>query len=281
MKLYCLADSSKYLWDFWLYTGEESERRHKPDEIVMDFVSNVERLQSRKTHVMVVDSYYGSLKLAEWLHAAQWGALLSCKADRPAFLFLSYLHKEMKKEDVYGIDNKNFSAISYYNKAKVNLITNLFDAFPFVKNQFDQNIPKGIYEYRQYLGNVDHFDRWLHLYLQHHRNIKWTQALLNGLLKMAVNNTLIICIEKSLALELKTVTLEVINHLAGKHTTRKQFRSSKLKRTSGGEHFPEEVGRGSCIHCFIEKNIRSSTRFKCTTCKKYLHPKCWINYHSK
>lgn len=280
LKFYCLADNARYLWDFWLYTGEESERRHKPDEIVMDFVANVERLQNRSTHIMITDSYYGSLKLIEWLHAAKWGALISCKADRPSFLFSSCFHKNIKKKDVVGADNKKFSAITYFDKAKVNIITNLFDGFPLVRNRHNQLIPRAIQEYRSLLGSVDQFDRWLHQYLPQHRNIKWTQALLCGLLKMTINNTLIISMQKSISFDLKEVTLKVIDHLAGNYTTKKQFRSNKWKKAGlHKHHYPIEVEKkGHCAYCQAQKRD-SSTKFKCTGCNIYLHPKCWINFH--
>lgn len=128
IKIFCLADHSKYLWDFWLYQGKKSERSTKPTDIVMDFVEKVEQHEGHRAHIMVVDSYYGSLKLGEALNNKLWGALISCKADRPAMLFTNNLHEGLTKGTAHAINNYQFSAISYYDRAKLNLITNLFVA---------------------------------------------------------------------------------------------------------------------------------------------------------
>jgi hypothetical protein len=142
--------------------------------------------------------------LAEKLDAKNWGVLASCKADRPSMLFSLHLHDQLTKGTCKEINNSRFSAISYYDKAKVNLITNLFVGNKIIRNQNgNKSLPKAIYFYRKWLGGVDHFDHWLHLYLQYHRNIKWTQALLNGLIKMAINNTHIIASSLGLTKSLK------------------------------------------------------------------------------
>lgn len=280
LKIYCLADYSRYLWDFWLFEGDESERDSKPDEIVKGFVNSVISKQDRKTHIMVTDSYYSSLHLAEWLHAAKWGALLSCKADRPSFLFSWSFHPGIEKYDVVSLRNRNFSALTYFDKAKVNIITNLFEGEEFVKDSNDRILPRAIYQYRQWLGNIDHFDRWIHLYLQKHRNIKWTQALLCALLKMAVNNTLIIASEKNINHSIREVTLAVIDHLAQDYSLRKQRRSTEARRVSGNDHFPELTQQNRrCVYCYLN-GVESKTTYQCTSCKQYIHPKCWILYHS-
>ena len=45
LKMFFLADSNFYVWDFWLYKGVESERSGKPMNIVLDFISNAIRQQ--------------------------------------------------------------------------------------------------------------------------------------------------------------------------------------------------------------------------------------------
>lgn len=277
LKMYCLADSNFYVWDFWLYQGNESERSGKPMNIVLDFATNAIKEQ-HKPHFIVADSYYGSLKLAEELHSRQFGFLLSCKSDRPAYLFSKFLHEDLKKGGYNFTNNAHFSAITYFDKAKVNLISNLFLTHKEASNSTQsKSLPMGLYWYRRWLGGVDHFDRWFHLYLQPHRNIKWTQALLTGLFKIAVGNTNIIAINLGHETTLKETTVEIIKHLSKNTTLRKEQGSVGVKK--GFQHFPQLIeDKKSCIMC-LKNGLKSSTTYICKVCKVFLHPKCFESYH--
>jgi len=245
--------------------------------IVLDFISNAIR-QQHKPHFVVADSYYGSLKLAEKLHEMKLGCLFSCKSDRPANLFSKLLHDDLKKGDFNYTNNKQFSAMTYFDKAKVNLITNLFLTNKIAQNSTgSKSMPLGLYWYRRWLGGVDHFDRWLHLYLQQHRNIKWTQALLPALLKIAVGNTNIIANNFEFDTTLKGTTIEIIKHLAKNTTFRKEKGANGVKR--GFEHFPQLIdGKKLCVSC-LKNGSKSSTTYICKVCQVSLHPKCFESYH--
>ena len=158
----------------------------------------------------------------------------------------------MDKGEWTYINNSNFSATTYSDKHKVNLLTNIFDGSKKVRvtNQ-NRDMPASIYWYRQWLGPIDHFDRLLHLYLWSHRNIKWTQALLSGVLKIAVNNTNIIAQQLNLTSNLRETELALIDHLAGDYSVRNT--SSQVpfmvKKTGWG-HFPERAFASSrCVYC--------------------------------
>ena len=280
LKFYGLTDFNFYLWDFWLYEGSESERSGKPTDIVMDFATNVTKIQ-HKPHIIVADSYYGSLNLAQQLHNMKLGCLFSCRADKPTDLFTGYLHNGLTKGNFNHINNRTFSAITYYDKAKVNLLTNVFLGNRMIYDSTKQkSLPISLYWYRKWLGGLDHFDRWLHLYLKPHRNIKWTQALLPALLKIAVGNTNIIANRMELSENLKDTTLQLIQHLTSNHTLRTNENRPiyQIKKTGWG-HFPEEISKKRpCAHCLSLK-VKSSTTFKCQICDVALHPKCFKNYH--
>lgn len=232
---------------------------------------------------MIVDSYYGSFQLVKELHLKNWGILASCKSDRPSFLFSNHLHKNLEKGSFNEINNKHFSALTYYDKAKVNLITNLFVASKIIKSRIgDKTLPKGIYFYRKWLGGVDHFDRWLHLYLQHHRNIKWTQALLDGMLKMAVNNTHIIASNFGLTNDLRETTLSIVDHLSGNHSLKLASPTATSKEINCDTmHWPERLEEATrCVYCKQHKKD-SKTTFKCSQCDVPLHIECMKLYHSQ
>jgi uncharacterized protein YihD (DUF1040 family) len=277
LKMFCLADSNFYIWDFWLYKGDESERSTKPMDIVLDFVLNATKTQHKPFYV-VADSYYGSLKLAEILHEKKIGCLFSCKSDRPANLFSKFLHNNLEKGSFNYTNNRDFSAMTYFDKAKVNLITNLFLCNKIAQNSTQKkSMPVGLYWYRRWLGGVDHFDRWLHLYLTSHRNIKWTQALLSALLKIAVGNTNIIANNSGFDTNLKNSTIEIIKYLAKDTTFRKERGANGVRK--GFEHFPMKMDKAKlCVEC-NKKGSRSNTKYICKVCEIPLHAECFESFH--
>jgi hypothetical protein len=148
-------------------------------------------------------------------------------------------------------------------------------------NNNSKQLPAGIYWYRKWLGGLDHFDRWIHLYLHHHRSLKWTQVLLTTLLKIAVNNTNIIAINLGFQTDLKETTLAIVDWLRNSHSVRKDsHRPLHQRKKVGWGHFPSAAEKSSdCVHC-QSKERRSKTKFICLLCLVHLHPKCWVEYHS-
>lgn len=282
MKIYALTDSTYYLYDFWLYEGDESERVHKPQQIVLDFVNVAQSKNAGTPFVLVADSYYGSLSLAEALHQLKVGCLLSCRANMPSFLWGNYLHIDLKKGEWHSINNKYFSALTVYDRAKINLVTNLFISDrPIYNHDHSMKLPWSLYYYRKWLGSVDHFDRQLHLYLYPHRNIKWHQALLPALLKMAVNNTWVIRRQSDANITLKEVTVAIINHLSGTHTLRNYVnRPVSLLRYDGYGHWSNRTKKGKCAYCKSQGTL-SNTPYQCGKCNVRLHPDCMEDYHTK
>lgn len=277
-----MADSEYYLYDFWLYEGEESERVHKPQQIVLDFVDNVQALNPGMPFIVAADSYYGSLSLAEALHNRKVGCLLSCRANMPSFLFSGWLHTNLPKRHWNCVDNKYFSVISINDKAKINLVTNLWQADKIIYNHDrTQKLPWALYYYRKWLGSVDHFDRQLHLYLYPHRNIKWHQALLPALLKIVVNNTWIVARQDNPDLTLKEVIQTIISHLSGDYTV-KGFsnRPSSFLRYDGLNHRSKPALANKCAHCRSQGKL-SNTTYQCGKCGVRLHPDCMEDYHTK
>lgn len=257
-------------------------RSNQPTKIVLDFVDSILISFPGRPFIVVADSYYSSLELAKKLTDRKLPCLLSCRSDRPSYLFSDYLHKKLVKGDVHYIYNSQYSAISYYDKAKVNILTNYFRADQLVYNSSQsKQLPLGIYRYREFLGPVDHFDRQLHLYYPRTRNIKWTQALLRGLLKIAVNNTYIIAKEMNLCTSLKETELDIIDHLSGTHTMRQDSnRPTYQQRTTGFGHFPVKNPKAApCAEC-KKGNKKSNTVYLCAICKVHLHAECFAGYHS-
>lgn len=114
----------------------------------MDFISPLLKKYPQRPYIIIADSYYSSLELAEKLHKLKLGVLLSCRGDRPNWLFSNYLHTNLEKKNWNYVCNSKFSAITYYDKAKVNLITNLFKGDKLISNSDDtKRLPLSIYWY--------------------------------------------------------------------------------------------------------------------------------------
>lgn len=275
-----MADINTYVMDFWYYAGEESTRSNKPTDIVLNFVDCLLDLHPKRPYIIVADSYYSSLSLAEELHKRKLGLLLSCRADKPSFLFTKHLHKGIKKGEVQYASNSHFSAITYYDKAKLNLLTNLFHGHKMIANTSGKKqLATAVYWYRKWLGPLDRMDRQLHLYLPQHRNIKWTQALFRGLLKMCLNNVNVLVKQHHPSANLLETELILIKFLAKDHTLRNDEACPTY--IAGWKHWPIRGDKsGDCVQCrAIGK--RSHTPYICKTCKIHLHPDCFNSYHVK
>jgi hypothetical protein len=118
------------------------------------------------------------------------------------------------------------------------------------------------------------------IYFPTTRNIKWTQALLRGLLKIAVNDTNIIAQELQLSSCLRDTELEIIDHLAGNHTWRSDnSRPVHKVKTTGHGHFPiKATKKGRCEVC-KKHGKDSSTTYLCAICQVHLHPEHMTEYH--
>lgn len=277
-----MADEEYYLYDFWLFEGNESERSHLPHEIVMGFVDRIQAKSSGLPYIIVADSYYSSLDLAIQLYQRKLGCLLSCRADRPSALWSKYIHKGLQKGQWTRAECRDFSAVSYYDKAKVNLLTNLFlGCKPIQNSNQTKQLPQALYYYRKWLGSVDHFDRQLHSYFIQHRNYKWTSSLLAALLKMAVNNTWIIRRHFNPSITLKETMSEIVEHLTGNHSVRgDNNRPLSLMTYDRLNHWTEPASKNDCVYC-LSQNKQSKTTYQCSKCHVHLHPLCMQLYHTK
>ena len=98
---------------------------------------------------------------------------------------------------------------------------------------------------------------------------------------MAINNTWIVARYFNNSLTLKEVMVEVINHLTGTNTLRKEEnRSLIFQRYDGIDHWSESTKKSRCSWCQSQK-INSNTTYKCSKCNVHLHSTCMKNYHTK
>ena len=189
----------------------------------------------------------------------------------------------LKKGEYKEIHNGHFSALTYYDKSKVNLLTNLMVADKLVSSdKSNKSIPIALYYYRLWLGSVDQHDRQVHQYWPHHKNLKWHSAFLMAILKIAISNTWIIYnyLHKSdKPFSIKDITSTIIKHLSGITTLRgDDNKPSELLKRDQINHWPESAKKNNCVQC-LKVGKKSSTSYQCTKCNVHLHPLCFQKYH--
>jgi len=99
MKIYAMADMSGYIYGLWVYKGsKDAIHSAKPRDVVLDYVKI---FSLDDNHIFIVDSYYGSLKLAVALSELGYKFIMTCRGDRPTTLFKDYLQKGLHKGKNY------------------------------------------------------------------------------------------------------------------------------------------------------------------------------------
>ena len=154
IKMYGLADQYGFLWSFWIYQGPDGENT-KPFFIVKNFMQQL----SSKNHIIIADSFYGSLGLAQELNENGYKFVFSCKSDRPSALFSRKLHLGLKKGSwKYGVWKNEIFALSFWDSAKCNFLSNVYGAGNSIR-------PKIVEIYNKFKGGMDVADGYWNRYL--------------------------------------------------------------------------------------------------------------------
>jgi hypothetical protein len=75
-------------------------------------VGLVDTIPHERNYVIVADSFYGSLELAEALHAKGWAFILACRGDRPTPLFNGKLALGLKRGEWRHLTNEEQSILA-------------------------------------------------------------------------------------------------------------------------------------------------------------------------
>ena len=268
IKYYALCDEKGYTWWFWTYQGIQ------PSTSLL-----VSKFTSMLPHVgykVYVDSYYGSYGLARKLSKQGHRFTLACQANRPAWLFSGYLMQGLKRGEWKSIYNpsKDMTALSFYDNGKCNFISNIFSGEGIITTSKGKIIPKIVSDYRQSYGFVDRSDSFHLKYLFPHRRRKRTMAQFLSYLKMSVVNAWILYQSRT-----------------GEKLRQKDFLRRLIDQISPEtpDHHPNRdlhlIVRGdkrtSCSYCWAKYQKASSTVYQCMTCKNYLHPDCFFDFHNQ
>jgi hypothetical protein len=84
LKWYLLADYDTYIFDGWLYQGQEQEGGQAMATLVGDFAHV---LKEEWKHRIACDCLFSGLATAKRLHQEKQYFILCCRADRPSALW--------------------------------------------------------------------------------------------------------------------------------------------------------------------------------------------------
>lgn len=228
----------------------------------------VQNIAHPDRHVIVADSYYGNLDVAEELHSKDFRFLLACQNNRPAFLFSDWLVKITPKGSTTYCSNGHLLALTFHDRKPFSLITNCIRGNVSASQQ--QNLSLAVQTYRENYGHVDRFDNQSTLYLTESRSTKWTQAyfktnamfvLLNSM--RMYNCTITTPVVKLEYMQMIIKAIKMLNH------------PPVPRPVKGTRHFPQPIKKQRlCQQC-----KKSKTSYACDTCENALHIHCWILFH--
>lgn len=186
LECYSMADETRYLLDF---IPRFKGSKLTPSAVIQQFTSLLPQpSKSYGTYIVVGDSRFGSVDIAEKLHSEGFLFILANGKARPSFLWKYGLHYNLRQGEEKAAKKGDLLATSTYSRKRVNLLSNAFD----VGDSMNYKPQQVLNYYDATKHYVDDFNRHVAEYYYDHRHYKWTQAFFDGLLKMAVTNAFMI-----------------------------------------------------------------------------------------
>ena len=176
-------------------------------------------------------------------------------------------------------DHQHLTYCTFHDRAICSFISNFRDGSLYtIRN--GQKIPDIVWFYNRYMNAVDLFDSHLHLYMNTHRNRKWTQCAFNALIKMAITNTwLLYCNLTGTAVTNAEFIELLLREGLAKYHKKPNSPSRPSKATRHMIINMEESQR--CVVCNTPSGNRGFTMFKCKSCDQPLHAKCFAEFHEE
>jgi len=289
-KLFTVCDSNSIPVGFWFYykkkDGESKTDSRNWSETITDYVLDLVRVlpgyyYGRK-YVITADQFYGHLETAREIINDGHYFIFSCQSNRPSYLFSDYLHHLVPKQgDVEFLvsDDDKLCCLTMYDCKKCNFLFNC--SSPTVESVMPNGKtgrlkPEVIRNYNLQTHDVDRFDQHLSLYAFKHRIVSWKKSVSIKLIKF-----------------IQVISWRFQTLLSNTEFTQRDFLVSlvqefigyvKLCKPLANSHLIEyqQHGTGKCVYCLKEKGRHAgNTKFKCRTCKTWLHPKCCYIWHTK
>jgi len=266
LKIYILADEKGYVYDFWIYRGNQP----KTKDIVLNFAVRL----PGEGYILTFDAYYGGWELALELDAHRLYFIASCTATRPSSIFAKRLHKEMQEHEARGSwawlsYRRSILAVSWRDQKILNLLTNLVDkprkAYTRKVKGERVKVPQIVEEYRTTLNFVDRANAYRLRYPFRHRTVKNTRVQWWTILMMAVvNSWILMSYVNEERISYRKFLIDLVEQLEKYAGSRRQCSRTRAPPPKHTVHLPIPAKtRGTCKLC----GVVGSCTTVCSVCR--------------
>ena len=286
LKLFVICDSYGMPIHFWLYRGKGHALNMSDTTVsyVMDLAKKLPNRDTRK-YTIFADQFYGSKKLANELQEHGFDYILSCQVNHPSEIFANHLHDNLQKqEDVSFLvseDGKS-CAMSFYDSGKCNFLASVGStSIPPEElerktkhNNQKRPRPGIVRTYNLEMGSVDKFDAKLNIYHYRCKHRSWKRCMFFATMKMLVTSSLTIFQHFNPAKKPQQQLHHLTAIIYGLTNRGVQRRDSYTLH-----HFPLYKSKSKRCEFCSQEGMNSNTKYQCSGCGKYCHPKCWLYLH--
>lgn len=291
MKLWVLASSDGFPFDFDVYTGKEDnvEKGLVGERIVMNFAKKIE---CKTHHCLYTDNFFTSANLLSLTSSIGLRHTGTVRPNRIGGCPLTDT-KNFKKQtrgtyEMFGDDE--LVAVQWNDSKPVIVMSNFEGVEPTKsirrwskadKKFAEIEMPGLIASYNSFMGGVDLLDRFMSEYRPVLRNRKWWWCLFANQLNMAVVAAWRLHVHLDGKMDHLQFRRSIVRCLLSRIPTKPYISGpsrspvAATRLSSPHQHYPQPAHRqGRCKVC-----LKNTTYF-CTQCNVLLHSRCFPTYHS-
>lgn len=300
-KMWCLASSDGYLYQFIPYAGKHGENVKREFGLGETVVINLLKvLENKSTHKVYFDNFFTSYKLLVHLKSQGYFATGTVRENRMLKCPLETC-KSIGKKPRGTMDSRydhvnEISVLRWNDNSVVTVATNCESTEPnvFVKryNRKEKKYisipqPNMIANYNKYMGGVDLHDNAVANYRINIRGKKWWWPLFINMLDSAVVNAW--KLHRLVYTEKPISQLDFRSELVRSLISANKCKTQSVRGRGSTASLPSTARLDNVGH-IIERNrenwrrrcrvCKSTTVFMCNKCGIPLHTHCFKDYHN-
>jgi hypothetical protein len=305
IKYFALVDcETKFLVKMIVYLGKKTKVDPKMKELCGIGGSTVIQLledNMGKNHKVVLDNWFNSPKLQEFLAAKKTFCLGTVRANRKDMPKIT--KKKLPKGSVESYVSNELLYEKWSDRRQVNILNSFLPhKMEFVTNNNPNNSrqkPASVVLYNKTMGGVDYIDQILSPYKADRKTKRWYKKFFFHLIDLAVYNSFVLYKNLNPTTARKRVVYRdflqalITEILAKNKVERKIGRPLRTlnPNMNTSDHLPVRVlksdGKSSYSDCYMCKlsGKRKTTLFKCAHCNKRLciggrsSESCYTKFH--
>lgn len=285
IKLFELVDcESGIILDFIVYTGGNTDFEKFDLGVSGDVVAHMMKPYFNKGHILYVDNWYSSPKLAEFLHDKDTGLCGTIKKNRKG---LPLLNSKLAKGEVELGHNMIWMAIQWQDKKEVYMITSVHEFEYSETGKRDWSTgemkmkPSCIINYNKNMGGIDMIDKQLSLTETVRKSMKWYKKLFFHLIDMVLINAHAMYNMNNTRLSFPEFRMKLVADIL-QLTDELNVSNDTDPARLVGKHLPVfSEKKKRCVLCLMTKK-RAESKFQCSKCSIPLCiTPCFYTYHTK